>query len=323
MFEVANEVVELEPGTVWDTEPAICLPNEIERARAFTGPEDMNRSRVLGGPRSEGPTKAYRYDDSLVADFTVYARGSYQVYRHGGKRPVLWGPADEIDSAQLCTTYNAQVYFGHFFHDSLVLEELAAQRGLTPLTFTQRPWDHEPGYRRLFDRQAVATNLARARHLWLVDERDLNAGWVARFAALRRRLREKVKPAGPTQIFITRGRKHTGRTLANEGEIAELLNGRGFAILEPEREEPAHIAAQLAGAQLVVCLAGSAEAHALVALPPGATIIEIQVPALFGAIGKILADAIDAHWGFVVADERDGGFHLDPERLFRTLDLVR
>jgi len=323
LFDVADEVVELEPASTFETDPAICLPGEVDRVTDFVGDEALHRARLAGDIREEGPTLSYRFDGTLLADFTVYAAGSYQVYREGRKRPVLTGDPDEIDQAQLCTTACAQMYFGHFFHDSLVLEELAARRKLTPLTFARKPWTHEPGYRQLFDRQAVATSLARVRRLWLVDERSLNEGWRSRFGSLRTRLRDKVTSTGARNVFITRGSWFTGRSLANEPELAELLHARGFTILEPEKEEPEGIASVLRDARLVVCVAGSAEVHALVAMPAGATLIEIQIAPFFGTIGKILTESIGVHWGYVVAEETQTGFRLEPERLLKTLDLVR
>jgi hypothetical protein len=323
LFALADEVQELEPGSRFETAPAICLPNEIDRVTGFVGDERLHRIRLEGGIREEEPTLAYRLSNALLADFTVYAAGVYQVYREGRKRPVLTGTPDEFDEAQLCTTACAQMYFGHFFHDSLVIEELAARRQLTPLTFARKPWLHEPKYRELFDRQSVATSLALVGRLWLVDERSLNEGWRSRFGALRERLRSKVTSTGARDVFITRGSLFTGRSLANEPQLAEMLQSRGFTILEPEKEDPETIASVLRDAKLVVCVAGSAEVHALVAMPAGATLIEIQIAPFFGTIGKILTESIDVHWGYVVAEATPNGFWLEPERLLQTLDLVR
>ena len=323
LFEVADKIEELEPASSFETDPAICLPGEVDRVTAFVGDESLHRTRLAGGRRDEGPTLAYRFDGALLADFTVYAGGSYQVYRQGRKRPVLTGDADQFDEAQLCTTACAQIYFGHLFHDSLVLEELAARRKLMPLTFAQKPWLHEPKYRQLFGREAVATAFARVRRLWLVDETALNEGWRSRFGALRGRLRSKITSTGARDVFITRGAMFTGRSLANEPELAELLQSRGFTILQPEKEDPETIARVLRDARLVVCVAGSAEVHALVAMPTGATLIEIQIAPFFGTIGKILTESIGVHWGYVVAEETPKGYWLEPDRLLKTLDLVR
>lgn len=323
LFDVADHVEELEPPSAFETDPAICLPGEIDRVTSFVGDEGLHRARLAGRLREEEPTLAYRFDGALLADFTVYAGGSYQVYREGRKRPILAGDTDEFDEAQLCTTACAQIYFGHLFHDSLVLEELAARRKLTPLTFAQKPWLHEPKYRQLFDREAVATAFARVRRLWLVDETALNEGWRSRFGALRDRLRAKVSSTGARNVFITRGAMFTGRSLANEPELAELLQGQGFTIVQPEKEDPETIASVLRDARIVVCVAGSAEVHALVAMPAGATLIEIQIAPFFGTIGKVLTESIGVKWGYVVAEATPKGFWLEPERLLKTLDLVR
>ena len=323
LFEIASEVHEIEPGSRFENPPAICLAGEAERITQFTDSEDLHRARLKGGAREEAPTYAYLLRDALVADATVYAGGSYQVYRAVRKRPVLFGEADRFEEAQLCTTACAQMYFGHFFHDGLVLEELAARRQLLPLTFARKPWLHEPGYRQLCERRATATSYATVERLWLVDERALNAGWISRFEALRTRLRSKVTSSGSRRVFITRGSLFTGRSLANEPDLAELLERLGFVILEPEKEDPATIAAVLKDAELVVCVAGSAEVHALLAMPTGATLIEIQIAPFFGTIGKILAESIGVRWGYVVAEAGLAGFTLEPDRLLKTLELVQ
>jgi capsular polysaccharide biosynthesis protein len=156
-----------------------------------------------------------------------------------------------------------------------------------------------------------------------VDERNLNEGWVSRFGALRTRLRSKVTSSGARNVFITRGSLFTGRSLSNEPELAELLAGMDFTILEPEKEDPETIARVLCDARLVVCVAGSAEVHALLAMPAGATLMEIQIAPFFGTIGKILTESVGGRWGYVVAEPASNGFYLDPQRLLKTLELAR
>ena len=322
LFEAAARQEEIEPATSHELPPAISLPDELDRVTAFAGDPEQQRALLRGGRRDEGPTIAYDYDDALVADYTLYAGGTHQVYRASDKRPILAASALQLDRAQLCTTACAQNYFGHFFHDALPLEELAANRGLAPLTFARAPWLHEPGYRALFERRALATSLARVSRLSVVDERNLNGGWVARMDALRARLRAKVTPTGDRRVYITRGSLFSGRSLANEGQLAEALAKQGFRILEPENETPEAIAAILSGAELVASMTGSAQAHALVALPRGATLVEIQAPSVFGALGKLLGGRIGFNWAYVVADQAGDRFTLDPARLLRTIDLV-
>ena len=128
MFDAADSIDELEPASAIETAPAISLPNEIDRVSNMVGDEDLHRARLRGGVRHEGPTLSYEFKNALIADSTVYANGTYQVFRDIKKRPLLLGKGEDFERGQLCTTVCAQLYFGHFFHDALPLEELAASR---------------------------------------------------------------------------------------------------------------------------------------------------------------------------------------------------
>src|SRR4051794_40210374 len=85
LIEQAAEVVELEPGWTREVPPAISLPNELDRVKAFYGGAEAQLPRLMESTHVEGPKLTYRFDNAVVADFTLYASGSYQVYRSGGK----------------------------------------------------------------------------------------------------------------------------------------------------------------------------------------------------------------------------------------------
>src|SRR5437868_11047780 len=119
LLEQAAEVIELEPGSTTEVPPAISLPDEIDRVESFNGGVAAQLPRLMESTRVEGPTLSYRLDDAVIADFTLYASGSYQVYRAGGKRPVILGTPSIIEKAQLCTTPAAETYFGHFLREVL------------------------------------------------------------------------------------------------------------------------------------------------------------------------------------------------------------
>ena len=174
LLDISAEVRELEPASSVPAKPPSFLPDELDRVRDFLGGREAQVPRLLATTRDEGPTLSYRLPNALLADFTVYCGGRYDVYAGGSKRPVLTGASDELDEAQLCTTSCAQTYFGHFLRESLPLEVLAEQRSMIALTFARMPWLHEPGYRALVGMEPVATGYARVRNLWITDERALN-----------------------------------------------------------------------------------------------------------------------------------------------------
>ena len=323
LLEIAAEIRELEPASSVPCRAPVALPGELDRVRDFFGGREAQVPRLLATTREEGPTLSYRLPNALLADFTVYSRGRYEVYSAGAKRPVLTGSAQEFDEAQLCTTNCAQTYFGHFLRESLPLEVLAKQRGMTALTFARKPWLHEAGYRDVVGLQPATTNFARVRNLWITDERMLNEGWKMRFREVREAVRGKVRPAGDTPVYLRRGTLGTARNLLNEEAVCERLESAGFRIIAPESMSPAEIAAALAAAKVVACVEGSVQQHAFIAMPEGSTMVSIQPPHRFNSVAKLLTDAIDATFAFVVAEPASDGFTIAPERILKTLDLVQ
>ncbi len=211
LLDLAVEVRELEPASSVPCKLPVSLPGELERVRDFLGGREEQVPRLFATTRDEGPTLSYRLPDALLADFTVYSGGRYDVYAGGTKRPVLTGSPDEFDEAQLCTTSCAQTYFGHFLRESLPLEVLADHRSMTALTFRRDPWLHEPGYRALVGMNPFETSFAKVRNLWITDERMLNRGWRSRFQKVRDAVRSKVTPTGDKAVYLRRGTMGTAR----------------------------------------------------------------------------------------------------------------
>ncbi len=304
--------------------PVISLPNEFERVvdAAPLSTIESQHQLVTATRTKHGPTIAYRFQDAVLADHTLYASGGYEVSRRGGKRPLLTGRFEEYDRGQLCTYAASNIYFGHWLRDALAMELLAEQRGLAPLSYLREPWLHEPGYRQLMNLPGRPVSYALVRQLWVLDDLGLNKSWIERFKELRRRVRSSADEGGPSRVFLSRGGRGTARELINEAAIIQLLAERGFSIVEPEDLQPSTIAHLLASAQVVVSVEGSALNHAQYAVPESAALLVIQPPQRFNAFHKVLADFNNVRFSYVVADPADNGFTLSPERLLRTLDLV-
>lgn len=323
LLDIATEMRELEPGSTFEMRPAIGLPGELDRVTGFDGEGEFQLDRLNSAVQVEGPTISYCLPDSQLADFTVYCGGRFSVLRSGRKRPIIIGTADRFDEAQLCTTSCAETFFGHFLREVLPLELLAQQRGVTPLAFNRKPWVHETGYRDLLDLAPVTISFAKVGKLWITDERALNGGWVSRFETLRARAKAKLSPGKESLIFLRRGRLGTGRFLGNEDQLADDLSAIGFRILEPETMEPADLVAAMSSARLVVCLEGSAQQHAFLAMPAGSAFLSIQPANRFNTIGRVIADRVGVQFAYVVADAAGSECRLDPARLRKTLDLLQ
>jgi hypothetical protein len=321
----ASEVVELAPATDRAQPEAIALPGEF--ARVIAVQEDTSRTieleRIRQGQRRQGPTMAYRLDNAVLGDGTLYFAGGHQVIRGRSTAPLLRPHKDCFAEMQLCTNYFIDRYFGHWATDGLVLELLADQRSVSGLKLAGTPWIHEEGYRELCNLQRITRSRhAQVERLWVIDDSGINNGWISRMEELRRRTRSQATRNGPKRVMLSRGTLGAKRDLVNSGEVYEALDRIGFEIISPELEVAQSVVEKLSGAEIVIAVEGSAQNHCWLALPPQSTFLAIQPPSRFNAWGKMTADAIGINWGYVVADAHPDGFCLAIDRLLRTIDEV-
>jgi hypothetical protein len=320
----AVESIQLAPADKIATLSPISLPGEFDRVRAVIPISTFEiEHKITTSPYLEhGPTIAYRLDDAILADHTLYWRGGYEVARVRKKRAILLGHLDEYHEGQLCSYAPSNIYFGHWLRDAMAMELLAEWRGLKPLSYAGPPWMHEAGYRQMMALPGFPVSFAHIRRLWIVNDLGLNANWISRFKELRERVRRSTKPDGPRRVFLVRGRKGVARELVNELAIADVLSRRGFTTIAPEQLSAHEIADALASAQIVVAVEGSALNHAQFALPSNSGVLVIQPPERFNAFHKILMDFTGIRFGYIVADPIPGGFTVPLDRFLSTLDLV-
>jgi hypothetical protein len=320
--DCAAETVELAPAVDREQTAAISLPNEFDRVSAIVESSalDIELSRLARGTRRHGATIAYRLDHVVLAGGSLYFNGGYSVLR-GGSKAFLPRRRDHFPEMALCTNYVIERYFGHWLNDGLALEVLANQMSLRSVILEREPWLHERDYRQMSSVEAAQTTHSVIEHLWLFDDRGINASRISRI----QKLRERIRPAGPQtgkRIWLGRGKLGAARNLVNSTELCEALQRNGFDIIEPEQETAGNLVKLLASAELVVTIEGSAQSHCTYALPAGSTLLIVQPPTRFNAVSKDRADAVGFNWAYVVGDPRPNGFHLPVDRLMRTLDEV-
>ena len=318
----AAEVVELSPATARMQPAAIALPGEFDRVLAVQEETTlaMERERVTACERRHGPTLAYRIDNAVLGEGTLYYDGGYDVIRSHSTGALLRGELDDFAEMQLCVNYVIERYFGHWLVDGLCLELLAQRRSMPGLALARAPWLHESGYRELVGLEVIRLRKARIRRLWVIDDRGINDGWISRFQELRSRVRLGAKGEGARRLMVTRGTLGAKRNLVNSSEVHAALERIGFEIVDPESETPGSLVGKLAAAEIVVAVEGSVQNHGLLAMPSGSIFVAIQPPDRFNAFAKAQADAAGIKWGYVVADSDPDGFCLPVERLLRTID---
>ena len=322
--DCASEIIELAPAVDRMQPAPIALPHEFDRVRAVQEQTTLaiELERLREGSRRHGPTIAYRIDNTVLAQGTLYFDGGYQVIRSPSAKPLLPHHPNYFDEMQLCTNYVIDRYFGHWLIDGLTLELLAEQRQLSALSLASDPWLHEPGYREIFGLGVSRTDHALIRRLWTIDDRGLNDNWVLRLKQLRNYVRSAAVLGGAKRVMLARGELGTKRNLVNSAQIYEALDRCGFQIIRPETETPKSLAAKLRDVEIAVTVEGSAQNHCFLAMPTSSTLLTIQPPNRFNAFGKTRADAVGINWAYVVGDPDHDGFRLPLERLLRTIDEV-
>jgi hypothetical protein len=321
--DCASEIVELSPAVDREQPAAISLPYEFDRVRALQEDTtlELERDRLRQGRRRHGPTIAYRLDNAVLAQGTLYFKGGHNVIRRGSTA-LLPRHQDRFTEMQLCTNNVIERYFGHWLIDGLALGLLADQMSLRGLVLKHKPWLHEPEYRKMTGVEAVQTENAVIDRLWVVDDKGINDSWISRIRKLRCRIQMGATRTGAKRVMLSRGTLGVARNLVNSNEVQDALQKEGFEIINPEHESVGRIINALSSAEIVVLTEGSAQNHCMHALPNGSTLLTIQPPKRFNALSKDRADAVGLNWAFVVADPRPDGFYLPIDHLMRTFDEV-
>ena len=326
--DCAVEMVELSPPSHRYRPPAISLPGEIDRALAFIDlvPEKV-RAHMTEGEELHPATTAMRLADAVLADGCVYMRSAVSVITAEKKRAILAGPEEGVAEAQLCSTSLGSQYFGDWLMMDMPLELLAAQRRIPSIALTNRTYGHEPEYRSKLSLAPPPrpASILRAESLWIVDDNGMTEDRVARYEALRRRVRQPDS-GGPERVFLDRGGKWGAhRQPVNYREIVDALLSRGFTPVRPEEMTVEEISIALSSARICIGVEGSALAHATMMMPPGACLLVLMPPFRVIDAIKWFADAVGLRYGFVIGDAGAAGteeFSIDLRRLNATLDLV-
>jgi hypothetical protein len=105
--DCASEIVELAPAVNRFQPAAIALPDEFDRvvAAGLDTTIAIELERLKEGQRQRGPTIAYRIDNAVLGDGSLYFSGGYQVIRGRSSAPLLRRHRDNFAEMQLCTGY--------------------------------------------------------------------------------------------------------------------------------------------------------------------------------------------------------------------------
>lgn len=321
----AAETWEIAPPETRETGPAVRLPGQFEKIRAFdrnTKPE-TERLRVFGGRVSYPAVRARRFANATLHKGSVLCnRGEKRVRPFGRAAPEGEYPPVFIREGVLTGSYLGLLYFGHWLRDDLTMALMAEGLG-EPFTLATCDWPHIEGYRRLCGLSCRELENAVFRSLIVFDDEEITPHKVLRLAELRRRV-AVYGEAAAKKVFILRGGVERGRRrFVNEREIAETLAKEGFAIINPMTASIKDIAVTMHGARIVIGAEGSQLCHAVPWLAEDGALLAITPPERFTTSHKRWAELLGVKYGFIVGDpSTDGGFSANVNDVLRTIDLL-
>lgn len=307
--------------------PAFFEPSDLERVKGVQSDTTVERERrrVMGGTVRHGATIVYKVPKALLCGSHVYA-GSTRMRIGEGRvfayRP--WRIAPTVPRGMMCGSLYASTYFGHWVTDQLTTELLAEDLGMPAYCSSQRNrFSHEAGIRGAAGLRGQAAGAALGfEELWLAEDYGQNDSKRGRYQRLRARLRRGARPVPSRGVLLLRGQRGSRRVLVNELDLAERLEGIGFIVLDPERENVETIRDALHDAPMVIGVEGSALVHGLMLMPADGCIVAIQPPRRFNNVQKDRADCIGQRYAFTVADEEEQGFRLPERRLLALIERV-
>lgn len=303
--------------------PAIFEADDLNRITGVDSDSsfEKERERIYGGYREYRPTLAYQLSGVLLHQGHLLLPG---LIHRITTEPIPWlahGHEHIRDEAFLVASYNTSRYFGHWLMDETSRILLGPQLG-RPVT-PRRPMSrHQTDYLVRLDLHPSAYVSARFDRLVVLDERNMNTSRRNRLKEIRRRARAPVGSGGREIVMLLRKRTGATRILVNEEEIAEVVVRQGGIALCPLEHDLDTILHHLYDARIVIGVEGSHTCHAFLVMRDKGSLITLQPPSRFNNILKPYCDALDLNYAFIVGEEDQDGFKIDPNRLLRMLDRV-
>jgi hypothetical protein len=319
--DVAARTWEIAPSETSISPPAFCLPNQIERVTGWKFASEHPRRAMAGGSVTHGATRGYLLKDVWLIDGALYKNDAFSWLEPRTNRLPQICVENEIDRGAVYCTPGGNKYFGTWLMDDCITYPLSSAEGI--VVTTAHPLDiHTQCYEDWLGMKPTRLRNAFFKELVIFDDVGQNRHRHLRFRTMSERLLSHVKVSPHPGVFILRGGTGELRLLHNELELAEhLRDKRGFRILDPMKTDVPTIVATCAGARTIVGVEGSQLAHGFIALQSGSSVLTLQPPDRFVSVYKDRADRDGKHFGYVVGQQENKGYRIDPIEVERTLDL--
>jgi Glycosyltransferase 61 len=331
---VSARVLEQAAEKSWDIAPGIDEPHvplyipESHFARILrSSPPSQPIAELIGDIRRErhegGATRAFLLRDAFLFRQHVYCgRHRGDLYSTLDWRALLRAETAEIDGCVLASTYSGARWFGHFLHDELPLQELAAGIG-NGVGHLRSMYRHEPGWRAALGVPAPPSYaVLRAHELIWIDDRGQNPAKRSRYQTLRSRL-DKL-PKGHDRIFLRRpSAGGEDRQIVNIAEVEDRLAREGFCIVDTANVSVDEMLRLCLRASIVVSIEGSHAAPAYYFGRRGCCVFFIYPPGRVSALMPRLAGFFGEAGAMFVGEPVAGSetdFRVDPDELVSEIE---
>lgn len=329
MDALAKRSLVLCPEEISILPKAIYLESSLERIKALSPWRNWSQEQLfIHGGKAELPaSRAYLVEDVNVVGPFIY-RGPAKYNPGFGPEQLLLkeaGSRQDIDRANLVTTWGGSHFFGALLLDDFVIE-LNADDPENNIRMKTKPYGHEATYRKLLGlNHSSLIEYARVGRLALYSEPSNNSFRTNRYRVLRGRLRENIDGGvafAATGVYLKRGRTGEDRLLENEHVIETYLEQNGFDIVEPAALTVEEIVRRTMDAPVVISVEGSHISHILFSIAEEGALVVLQPPDRFSTVYKEYTDCMGMRFAFIVGLQSSGGFTVPLDEMKRVLDLI-
>ncbi|WOI56521.1 glycosyltransferase 61 family protein [Palleronia sp. LCG004] len=170
-------------------------------------------------------------------------------------------------------------------------------------------WQHAADYVRHMDLHPLREPRAFFRELTVCTEIGMNENRRSRMKRLSADIRDRITASNCKRVYLSRGKSGVTRELANESEIAAILEDNEFVKISVSAP-PSQIRKALRDADICVSMEGSHVAHAILALPERSRLVIINPGDRFVTIFADYATLVGKRISYLVPEKRENGHHL-------------
>lgn len=303
------------------------LPEALERlvrAPPETSLHEQLRP-LMGQPRRHLPVVLNTVEDVIVHAGGVDGRHGPAIAQAELQLDALsFGPLPRLESLLFAGGGATQRRLDSWMEDGLPVL-CAAAPGQPSLLPNHRAWGRADGYLRLFGLREQPRPPIHVQRLNYLRDAGFGSHKRARYAALKRRLREAVRARfadlmPPHRKLFFCGAAERGLIGREACELALLQDG--YEILDPAHYTPIELQRRISEAELVVCRSGPQLSEALYGLPAGGAIISLIEADRFQTRQLPVASAMGVRAGLVVLSPDAQGYRLEATPILRTAELT-